>query len=217
MPATNGARGIRAVLGSARVLVEAVDRVVQERLRTEIGRPVTLSQLELLIVIERSAPVSVGRVARLLGVSNPAASKSVDRLVRRGLVRRGESTADRRTVVLELTADGRSLLGDGQRVIQRALDETFAGVAPGGLCEAAERLEWLAEVAIERGPGREAARLRRAIYVGEAPRCAGPPSSPAHATAGDSGRGGGAGRAEVTDRLREAGDRSARPLPSDTT
>jgi DNA-binding MarR family transcriptional regulator len=167
MPATNGVRWIRTLLGSAHVLVTALDDLLQSRLRAEIPEPVTPSQLELLNLIARAAPVSVGRVASLLRVSNPAASKSVDRLVRRGLVRRGESAGDRRVVVLELTREGRVLLDEYDRAIQRTLEETFAGVELDGLGAAADLLDRLSIAAVERSPEPEAACFRCGIYLRE--------------------------------------------------
>ncbi|MEA4959644.1 MAG: MarR family transcriptional regulator, partial [Anaerolineaceae bacterium] len=51
-------------------------------------------------------------LSRRLGVSMPAASQLVDRLVEMGLVEREDNPADRRSKYLTLTAQGRQTLDD---------------------------------------------------------------------------------------------------------
>jgi MarR family transcriptional regulator, negative regulator of the multidrug operon emrRAB len=50
--------------------------------------------------------MTVGRLAMALGLSQPGTVRLVDRLAREGLVVRGKTTADARTVALRLTAEG---------------------------------------------------------------------------------------------------------------
>jgi len=134
---------IQDVLGSAHIFSSAVDDLMQERLYAVIGEQLTFSQLKLLKLIARSDANNVTRVAAFLGVSSAAASKAVDRLVRRNLLRRTEAESDRRAVEIALTAEGERLLGEYERVANQTLEEIFGEVTPEGLREAADRLDQL--------------------------------------------------------------------------
>lgn len=83
-------------LGSAHVFSSAVSDVIEERLLAEVsGGLLTASQLKLLKLVAMADSHTIGDVAAFLGVSNAAASKAVDRLVRRNLLRRREDKKDR--------------------------------------------------------------------------------------------------------------------------
>lgn len=134
---------IQDVLGSAHIFSSAVDDLMQERLHAVIGEQLTFSQLKLLKLISRSDANNITRVAAFLGVSSAAASKAVDRLVRRELLRRTEAESDRRAVEIALTAEGERLLGEYENVANQTLEEIFGEVTPDGLREAADRLDQL--------------------------------------------------------------------------
>lgn len=58
---------------------------------------------------DASGPATVAAVAALLGVAHSTASRLIDRAERAGVVTRGRSGADARSVTLSLTPGGRSL------------------------------------------------------------------------------------------------------------
>jgi DNA-binding MarR family transcriptional regulator len=60
-------------------------------------------------VLERSGPLTAGELAAHLHLSTGAVTTVIDRLERKGLVRRLRDTADRRRVVVELTEGAREL------------------------------------------------------------------------------------------------------------
>ena len=99
-------------LGSAHIFALAVARVIEERLWTEAaGSQFTLAQMRLLkLVSQPGCAHTIGDVAAFLDISNAAASKAVDKLVRMMLVRRREGESDRRAIHLSLTAAGRYIL-----------------------------------------------------------------------------------------------------------
>lgn len=86
----------------------------------EIG--LTSSQIQGLAHLLHHGAVSVGDMAEGLGTSHPAVVRLVDRLERKGLVRRTPSHADRRISLVELTDHGKELAG---RVLSRRT-ETLA-------------------------------------------------------------------------------------------
>jgi DNA-binding MarR family transcriptional regulator len=67
----------------------------------------TLTQIKVLHHLEQTErPLSVKEAAELVSISLPAASRSVDDLVRRGFAERQEDVSDRRMKRVSITADG---------------------------------------------------------------------------------------------------------------
>lgn len=109
------------LLGSVRALVSLAGETIENRLLNELpGRRLTVAQLLLLNILARNDGMHVGQVAALLGVSEAAASKATDRLVRRRLLRRREAH-DRRVVELSLTERARRLLTMYERLKEQEL------------------------------------------------------------------------------------------------
>jgi DNA-binding MarR family transcriptional regulator len=107
----------RAVAAFIRIERAAGPASFQELMELDL----TMAQLKALFLLERSAPVTVGRFAEAVGTKLPAASVFVDRLEQGGLVVRREDGADRRRVVIELTGRAREMVarlrGNHERVI----------------------------------------------------------------------------------------------------
>ena len=70
----------------------------------------TLPQLRVLFFLGRSGPASVGEVGTGVGVSQPSATETLDRLVRAGYVERIAHACDRRVVLNVLTDAGREVV-----------------------------------------------------------------------------------------------------------
>ena len=158
---------IQDVLGSAHIFSSAVDELMQERLRTIIGEQLTFPQLKLLKLIAQSETYNISQVAAFLGVSSAAASKAVDRLVRRGLLRRTEAPSDRRAVEIALNPEGERLLGEYERVTGETLEEIFGEVTPDGLRETAALLDQLSMHILEHDLEGSEACFRCGIYFRE--------------------------------------------------
>ena len=71
---------------------------------------ITAGQAALLHLIRTNPRIGVRELAAREGISPPAVTAHLDRLEAAGLVRRARSTADRRRVVLEVTAKGLRIL-----------------------------------------------------------------------------------------------------------
>lgn len=106
----------------------------------------TLAQMAVLEFV--GEPRTVSAVAEYAGLSRPATSAMVDKLVRRGVVKRSEGQADRRERSVALTAKGRALLErvQGTRVarFEAALEVLSSGAGErlrGALEEAMGELE----------------------------------------------------------------------------
>jgi DNA-binding MarR family transcriptional regulator len=68
------------------------------------------AQRKLLSSIASTEPATLNDVARAIGRGAPAVSRSVDALVRAGLVERTQDPNNRRRLALRLTAEGRRQL-----------------------------------------------------------------------------------------------------------
>ena len=143
MVASTRTKLIQDVLGSAHILSTAVNELMEERLHAATGEQLTFSQLKLLKLISRTDSYNISQVAAFLGVSTAAASKAVDRLVRRSLVTRAEAEDDRRAVELALTAQGQMMLEQYEQLTLQALEEIFGGYSAEDLRGAARLLDEL--------------------------------------------------------------------------
>ena len=76
----------------------------------------TRSQFCLLKLITANADLKVGELARCIGVSPAASSKSLDKLERLGLVFREPSDQDRRVTLLRASVEGKALVRDYERL-----------------------------------------------------------------------------------------------------
>lgn len=70
-----------------------------------------LNNQHLVILLGmRKSPITISDVAKLMGLSAPAASGAVDFLERSGLVKRYHSTENRRYVYVRLTDKGKAIV-----------------------------------------------------------------------------------------------------------
>jgi DNA-binding MarR family transcriptional regulator len=105
IPVTETAEQVDAIMLALQALVGVAAQSV-----TEVEDRVTLPQLRVLVLVASHGTLNLNALAEAMGVHPSNASRSVDRLVAAGLLRRTESTLDRRNLVLELTDEGRGLI-----------------------------------------------------------------------------------------------------------
>lgn len=93
----------------------ACERSIEQRLRSHLTEnfDVTLPQFEVLCELERrGGPVAMSQLSSRLNVTSSNLTGVVDRLVRKGLVRRFRSKKDRRVQQIEITPQGRKAHAD---------------------------------------------------------------------------------------------------------
>jgi len=73
----------------------------------------SFSQINILMWLVHGGNTGVSEIGEQLGVTNPAASQAVDRLVQLGMIERTEDPDDRRAKRLALTQKGRALIEQG--------------------------------------------------------------------------------------------------------
>jgi DNA-binding MarR family transcriptional regulator len=155
-------------LGSAQVFSTAVTEIVEEKLLHEVaGESLTLSQFKLLKLVANTDAQSIGDVAAFLGVSNAAASKAVDKLVRRKLLVRTEGHEDRRNAELSLPARTQRLLAAYDAARDQRLAEVFRSFSPAELQRTAEILDRLSAGIVDHNAKPEEVCLQCGIYFRE--------------------------------------------------
>lgn len=164
MPSFPGGQTLNDFLGSAQIFTSAVNDLMAQQLRAIIGDEVTYSQLKLLKMVSLTEGYSVSNVAQFLGVSTAAASRAVDRLVRRGLVNRMEAPEDRRAVELSLTEKGAELLSRYDAAAEEALDQVFGDLATEQLRGMGDLLDRLSVSIVQREDGGDKVCFRCGIH-----------------------------------------------------
>jgi DNA-binding MarR family transcriptional regulator len=91
-------------------------RVIRAQVRSHSGPELSVAQFRTLAFLGRNETAMLGDVANFLALTLPAASKLVDGLVAAGFARREVDPADRRKIVLTLTAQGRRKYAAALRV-----------------------------------------------------------------------------------------------------
>jgi len=157
---------IDALLGNANVFVSALSGIMEQRLLAGIaGKRLTLSQLKVLKLLDVTGARNIGDVAAFLGVSDAAASKTADRLVRRKYLRRVQARSDRRSSELSLAPAGRKLLKRYEAARNRKLGEAFAGAGAAELRQTAALLERLTKAIVTHSANGDEICLQCGIYL----------------------------------------------------
>src|SRR5437867_2372687 len=126
------------VPGSSEELLDAMTEVSRHLLRlmtqcldqlTE-GDEVSATQYRALAALAQRGPRNASVLAEELVVGRPAATKLVDRLVRRKLIRRKRHPGDRRQVILEPTERGLEIVRAVQQCRRRRLARVLGELDP---------------------------------------------------------------------------------------
>jgi DNA-binding MarR family transcriptional regulator len=117
---------IQDFVGSAHLFSSALTDVLQGHLLREAGASdLSFSQLKLLQLLAIAKIQTVGELAAFLGVSNAAASKTVERLVKKRWVARATPADDRRTANVTLTTRARRVLAIYEEKRREELRKVF--------------------------------------------------------------------------------------------
>lgn len=116
---------VTALLTASRVLVG-----VSARSLATVEEAVTVAQFRTLVVLSSKGASTLAYLAGELGVNPSTAQRQVDRLIAQGLVNREENPADRREVVLTLTAHGRGVVDTVTRRRRSAISQIVDAMHP---------------------------------------------------------------------------------------
>lgn len=135
---------VDAVLAACRYLV-----AVSVRSFDAVESQVNLLELRILVVTSSLPSPSLSDVAVATGVHLSRASRSCERLVQRGLLKRRDDPSDRRQLKLSLTSAGGRVLSQVTAARRAAVTPALARMAPGRVALLGELLEELSEAAGE--------------------------------------------------------------------
>ncbi len=113
----------------------------------------TSPQLWVLKAVVRDGPLRAGELARRLSLTASSLSILLDRMEKRGLVRRVRSRSDRRVVEVRLSATGRALAARAPDPAQGRLLRGLAERSPRELKELLGAVKRIVE--LMEGPGKE--------------------------------------------------------------
>jgi DNA-binding MarR family transcriptional regulator len=116
---------VDAVLTASRTMVAVATRSLGAA-----AEETTIAQYRALVVLASRGPQRLVDLAGALDVAPSTAGRMGDRLVRKGLIRRHRARADRRSVLVSLTAAGRQVVDDAT-TRRRALIAGIMGRLPG--------------------------------------------------------------------------------------
>jgi DNA-binding MarR family transcriptional regulator len=139
------------LLRQTHIFASTVREVLEVKLLREVTTaPLTLPQLQLLKLMVRDGQHQLTQVARFLGVSPPAATKNIDKLVGLGLARRERSTGDRRATLLSASPEGCRLVEDYERKKAQLVTPVMERFRPDELVQLTTLMERFAISLLER-------------------------------------------------------------------
>ncbi len=89
----------------------------------------TVEQLHLLKNMEEGTPLSQQQLCGIVQKTAANVTRILDRLERKGLVRREKNPADRRSILLFLTAQGKELIADVHIVLESFSEQLTRGIS----------------------------------------------------------------------------------------
>lgn len=115
-----------------RTLLLAGRALVATTARSLVGQPieVTLPQFRVLVVLDTQGPQRIVDITRELGVDASVGTRMCERLVRKGLVTRERSAADKRVVIVTLSPAGQELVTRTREQRRAALAVAVAAMPP---------------------------------------------------------------------------------------
>jgi DNA-binding MarR family transcriptional regulator len=109
----------------------------------------TIAQYRTLVVLASRGPQRMVDLAEALSVAPSTAGRMCDRLVRKGLIRRHRARADRRSVLVAITAAGRQVVDEATARRRALIADALRKLPPGQQLAVAGALAAFAEAAGE--------------------------------------------------------------------
>jgi DNA-binding MarR family transcriptional regulator len=128
MPATERPKlkdDVEATQTASRALLGVVARSL-----AEVLEQITLPQFRVLVVLCTEGPLRSGVLAERLGIHQSTFTRTADRLVAQGWIRREVSAESRREVIVDLTDSGQQLVLDVMRVRRREIEKILRRATP---------------------------------------------------------------------------------------
>jgi len=142
--------------------VEGLFRLMLDHHRAHVVEmDLTVVQAQTLTLLH-GAPLATTRLASSLGISAPAMTQLTDRLVRKHLIERRAADGDRRSVIIELTTQGRHVVDRFRKRRSEVFMEALTRLDDLDREEVIDALSKVV-VALEGHPGQSAIRAEEAL------------------------------------------------------
>jgi len=152
-----------AALNEAMRASSALSVLLSQAIADRVG--ISPTDLEALDLVIRHGPLTAGRLAELTGLTTGAITGLVDRLERRGYVRREPDPADRRRVVVRaLRERAEADLGPPYAALAAAMDDLASRYSDAELAVVRDFMERTGTIVAE-----QIARIRAAAAIDPAP------------------------------------------------
>jgi DNA-binding MarR family transcriptional regulator len=116
---------VDATLTASRALVGVVARSL-----ADVLDQITLPQFRVLVVLCAEGPLRSGVLAERLGIHQSTFTRTADRLVAQGWIRREVSAESRREVLVDLTDSGRDLVIGVMKARRREIEKILRKASP---------------------------------------------------------------------------------------
>lgn len=130
------------LMRDAVLLARLVDRLIDQPIRRDMG----LSSNDMYVL--RSVLLGIDRpnaIARRVNLAPPSVSRSIERLVGRGLLARAPAREDGRAVVLHLTARGHQTIENALDLAEAGFEEAYPALDPALVAAAGAHMSALLE------------------------------------------------------------------------
>jgi DNA-binding MarR family transcriptional regulator len=138
---------VETALAASRALVGVVARSL-----AGVLEQVTLPQFRVLVVLCAEGPIRSGVLAERLGIHQSTFTRTADRLVAQGWIRREPNAESRREVLVDLTDAGRALVIDVMKARRAQIQRILAGASADQRATILAGFEAFAEAAGEPEP-----------------------------------------------------------------
>lgn len=124
----------RFIFTNGRVVKDFVDHKIAAILASgdsrSVCRDLSVTQMHVLMHVEKRGKVSISELAAQMGVSAPSASAMVERLVEKGALTRAPSSRDRRRMEVRIAPSVQDEFAMVDKILLAAFEELIAKVGP---------------------------------------------------------------------------------------
>jgi len=122
---------IKELAETTRLLSLVISDVCETNcLRKVAGNKLNRSQMTILKILNISGTKTISEIALALQISRPAASKSIDRMVKTGFITRIQDSTDRRSQNITITPGGQKIISEYDSLIYERQSITISAFAP---------------------------------------------------------------------------------------
>jgi DNA-binding MarR family transcriptional regulator len=111
------------------MFIDALEQLIRIFQRAATAGELSLATAAVLARLAREGPQTISVLATAESVSQPNMTQLINRLEREGLARKSAGDHDRRTVVVEVTAEGKRVVRERRSQRAAALRKLIAGLS----------------------------------------------------------------------------------------